>query len=321
MTPFTDDELIAYVLGQPVARAEEITRAAAHDEELAAQIDIMRALSGRPETPAPVPPLTVSQRTGRRISAAAAAVLLIGGLFWLARQPQVNALADEVHQTRSQLSEREREVDQLKEKLLEATDTGWFDSKMWLPPPDWIKAGGVKAEPGHCRLVNRGYLITRPDFPHPIELNLDWKWVQLGILPQYADFLTIVLRTSGEPERQSPYEIHDGVAIRFVAWAGTVSIWRLGENPARDVKTEHGKLPMPADAWHRIRVTDDGETIAVYVSGPAIKPDREAKPVLTARVPGKFAGRKIAISNRELTAGIPHESYVRKLSIRTLEKE
>ena len=197
---------------------------------------------------------------------------------------------------------------------------GWFDSELWLPPPDTIKGGGLREERGHLRLINRGYLVPRKEFDGPVELSFEWKWTQIGLDPLYADNLTVAMRTSGMDGGAPYHEVRDGVLINFNAWGGdirhvtpggkSIASTRLRENPA--------KLPMPAETWFRIRITDDGKTISVFMAGPEIDQAHWEKPVMRIVSNGPAVGKRFAIYNRELMSD-PHESYVRNLQLKRLK--
>jgi hypothetical protein len=196
--------------------------------------------------------------------------------------------------------------------------SGWFDSSKWRAPPEIIEAGGVFAEKGHIRLINRGYLVTNQEFKQPIELSFDWKWSQLGLLPKYADHLAIALRTTGVPRQTHSYEVEDGVVLKFDAYGGNL-ILSQGSHDEPTFLLPQGTLPLPQEQWHQIRVTDDGETISVYVSGPAIPDAFAKKPV--AQITVKYQGKAnpIALYNREMLKSIPHESSIRAFVVRALK--
>jgi hypothetical protein len=198
--------------------------------------------------------------------------------------------------------------------------SGWFDSRKWRAPPEIIKEGGVFPEKGHIRLINRGYLVTNQEFKEPIEISFEWRWSQLGLLPQYADDLTVVLRTTGKAKRHRTYEVEDGVVIRFVSFAGSIFI--SSGPPERalygNVNPPLLTIPLPAEEWHRIRVTDNGETIAVFVSGPAIPEQQWSEPLVKLATHYRGLANHVAVYNRELVAGIPHESSIRAFRVHPL---
>ncbi len=75
---------------------------------------------------------------------------------------------------------------------------------------------------------------------------------------------------------------------------------------------------MPAEAWHHIRITDDGNEIAVLITGPAISQKQGGQPVLRVRCPDESPRRYVAIYNRELIAEAPQESRNDNVVIRAL---
>lgn len=67
---------------------------------------------------------------------------------------------------------------------------------------------------------------------------------------------------------------------------------------------------MPADEWYEVRITDDGQTIAVHVEGSQIHRGEKDVPAISVKYPGKLKGRRIAIYNREFVGGVSHESHI-----------
>ena len=104
-----------------------------------------------------------------------------------------------------------------------------------MPPPVVLveAKGGIWAEPGYLRIVNRAYLVPRREFTEPIDLQFEWKWSQLGGDPQYADHLSVAIRTNATPNETFFYEVSDGLIIKFNAWGGYINIQdRLGNSLA-----------------------------------------------------------------------------------------
>ncbi|MFM8251952.1 MAG: hypothetical protein ACKOBW_10195 [Planctomycetota bacterium] len=201
--------------------------------------------------------------------------------------------------------------------LSDPLNRGWFNSKVWLPPTDKIEGSGVRAEEGFLRLVNRGYLRPRQEMPAAYELEFDWKWSQLGLNPEYAEHLTIVVRTNAEPSENRPYEATNGVLIKLNAWGGYINVADPDGNEF--ARTPSASTPFPAEKWHRIRIRDDGERISIDVTGPLIPESKDGQPLLECRHVSKQLGPRFAIYNRELV-GFPHESMIRNLVVRELKK-
>lgn len=197
----------------------------------------------------------------------------------------------------------------------------WCDTTKW-----WTPRQGIREQDGHLWLISRGYLVTADEFPGPVSLTFDWKWVDLGDDPHYADHLSIVLRTTAEP-RPYPHEVLDGLMVKVNTSTGRISIELPSGDPAvrnieRIAETDPATpLPMPADKWHTIRVTYNSGQIAVYITGPEIAPRYAETPVLQASCADVFPGNNIAIYNRELVGGIPHVSHIDNVVLRELGQE
>lgn len=310
MNAFTDKELIRVLLGQaPPDMALAVDERAARDEDLAAKLDVLRQVVGAWD---PTPPVvqepsevraTVAATPAprrwplRRLAKLAACILAVVTLSGLAYAGYAWWTAP-----------------------LFADDfkSGWFDSSKWRAPPEIIPDAGVYVDKGQARLINRGYLVTVPEFTEPIEISFDWKWSQLGLLPQYADHLTVALRTTGKPRPERSWEVHDGILIVFDAYRGSLTISTPEDNDPQP-SLPMASLPMPAERWHRIRITDDGKNIAIYLNGPEIPAQFADKPVATRAISYKGDARHVALYNREMLKSIPHESSIRGFVIRALK--
>lgn len=296
MTDFTDDELIAFVLGRPAERAADIRRRAEEDTEFAAELAVMRAVCGVSAVPIVVPGRprwpAGPRKVLRRLTAAAVALCMLGSVSWgawyMLHTPPL---------------------------LQDNFNDRWVNLELWQTPRPIVREEG-----GHLALVNRGYLLTDKEFPGPIDLRLRWRWRDLAGWPQYSDSLTVVLRTAGRPLDVHPYLTGDGIAIDFKAADGTVSISGPLVRGVRPVlaHTPPAAAPLPAGEWHSIRVTDDGDTIAVYLYGPAVPPREKDAPLLTVRCPDDAAAHRIALYNRERVADVPHESHIDDVIVRRL---
>jgi hypothetical protein len=311
MTDFSDDDLIDYVLGTAGERTAEIERKANADEELAAQISIMSGMIGR-EIPGGAKPENLSQSKGRlklflrrfaglfRRNLVAAclgiAVMLVASGVWAAWTFRHQPLLEDHFRRRS------------------------FDSTRWLAPRP-----RVRPETGFMRLINRGYLVTKQEFEGPIDLRFKWKWIDLAEDPQYSEDLTVALRTTGTPRAEPSFEIQDGVTIRFMTYDGKVRVSPPPPGPTPDnppesqTATRKGSVPMPSDAWHDVRITDDGLTIAVYITGPELPAENATKPIIKVAWPHPTKGHQIAFYNRELLSFASHESHITDVVVRKLD--
>lgn len=311
MIEFSDDDLIDYVLGTAGKRAPEIARRESEDEELAAQISIMAAMIGREspgrtrneadcQTPNRLRHLLrrVRDLLRRNLVAACLGVVLLicAGGVWAAWSIVNQPLLEDHFRRRS------------------------FDSLRWLAPRP-----RVKPEMGFMRLINRGYLVTQQEFEGPIDLRFRWKWIDLSENPKYSEDLVVALRTTGVPSDNRAFEITDGVCIRFVTYEGIVRIALpppapSPEDPPESIRvTPRGSVPMPSDAWHDVRITDDGLTIAVYITGPELPPENAKKPILKVAWAPPTKGHQIAFYNRELLAFSSHESHITDVVVRKLD--
>ena len=142
----------------------------------------------------------------------------------------------------------------------------WLDTRKWeTARPTTIEEGG------HLRLNNRGSIRTTEEFQGPIEIEFDWRWIDLTGDTLYRDSLTIVLHSSGVHTKEHPFRVVDGLEIAFLASAGQVGIASLAA-PHRATYTAPAAVPMPAGKWHHIRIIDDGAFITIYVTAPHLPP-------------------------------------------------
>lgn len=254
------------------------------------------------------PPRARAAGLGRKLAVAGLALFVAGAFAGLAASLRAERAAhaqarEELDQTNARLREVSRD------RMADSLDGGWLDPTRW-------KTGRrmTTAVDGYARLNDRGSLVTVGEFPAPVEVELEWRWIDIAGDIAYRDTLTVALHSSGEHAPTHPFEIRDGVAVTFQAHSGQVSLSPRGDAQFGGT-TPEGALPMPSKKWHKIRLIDDGRTIVVYFSGPAIDRSRGDTPALTAPYVGKFSRHHVAIYNREPVAGAFHESHVRNVSV------
>lgn len=294
MSAFTDDDLLDYVFGlcTPEA-AKAIEQQAAIDPNLSTQISLVRSVATYESSSSPSKRPAWSRLARflfqRRSLVAVGVLVFLTGGAWTAWYFLVGPPL-----------------------LSDNFNDEWFNATLWHS-----ERPEVREENGYLSLMNRGSVVTQHDYPGPIVVSFDWKWIDHSSFPLYSDDLCVVLRTSGKHREKYSHEIVDGVVIRFFTYDGRV---RIDSPPQSRVdQTEKGVLPIPANQWHRVRITDDGEEIAVYITGPQIDERYRNTPVLRARCPGEFENHKIAIYNRELVGKAVHESRIDNFEIRTLK--
>ena len=106
--------------------------------------------------------------------------------------------------TKEILSQEKAKLDEIKKSgLLDSLDTGWFDTTKWK-----TARRKTSAVDGYVRLINRGSLATVAEFRAPMEIEFDWRWIDLAG-QFYADSLTVAVHTSGEhaPEHRLRYSM------------------------------------------------------------------------------------------------------------------
>lgn len=281
-----DHDLILFMLGQTSPEQERSIQAQAQsDEEFAAKLRVLQSFVGTESEAMPGRQRLLTRlmrllRNKKSVLAASILLLMIGvswaGYVLLAPSP-----------------------------LLQDDFRGrWFNASKWNAPRRI-----VRQENGHLRLINRGAIVTQKEFPGPISISFRWRWLDLAGDPLYADHLTIALRTRGFFSGERPFEIQDGILIRLNAWGGTASIFSATD-PAIDVIKPLGSAPLPADMWHDIRITDDGQRIALYIHGPEIPEQPGSQPFLSLLLPAQAQEYHVAIYNRELLADVVHESHI-----------
>jgi len=219
--------------------------------------------------------------------------------------------------------------------LIAATGFGWAGWRLAFPPPlmedhfrgrrldsrIWrCERERVKQEDGYVRLTNRGYLVTKEHYPGPIEISFRWKFLDLGEQPLYWEHLTVALRTSGLPQPQYPHEVLDGIAVKLNAVSGAVQVTLPPEKEVQ-FSAAREKARFLADTWYDVRITDDGETVAIYCEGPGMPEDASRNPLLLAHCPAASPQHHIALYNRELVAGIPHESHLNYFAVKSLREK
>lgn len=182
---------------------------------------------------------------------------------------------------------------------------GWLDSRLW-------RAGrrSVKEMDGHVQLLNRGSLRTMEEFREPIAIQFKWRFLDHGGDNLFAENLSVALRTSGRHAPGHPFEIQDGVRIELNGMGGAVKARVFGETEEQPLYSPDGMVPLAADAWHDVRVTDDGKTISVYLRGGSVPEGFWENPVLTYTPRHQPRGYHIAVFNRERLSDVVHESHL-----------
>lgn len=303
MTTIQDHELAAYVLGDAPAELRSRVEALADgDEDFRAELSALSALGTAaatttvPASASPSQESTIRRRSFRRQAALAAGVLLaVGGIAW-------------------------GSYELLRTQPLLEDDFG----KKTVSNANWDPhrgRKGVSASDGYLRLLNRGSVVTRREFDEPVEIELDWKWIDLAQWPLYAEIFTVCLRTNGEHKAQHAYEVLDGLKIECNAVEGRVRAVRAGV-PEPSIITAAGldSTPFTPGEWHHLRIVDDGQAATVYVSGPSIDPRYKKEPALTVAIPEGLTGKRIALFNREYVAGTNHESQVDNVRVRAMRR-
>jgi len=298
----TDDELIDYVLGVlPASRAKAIAHAASTDPELAATLELASDVAGAGRTAPPpagqivphIPPTEPMYFSRRQAFALGGTVLGVGALIWGGREIL-----------------RDRPL------MEDNFDDDWLDQRIWS-----IKRTRpeVREIDGQLRLTNRGSVTTQSQFEEPITVTFDWMWIDLKGDPHYSDTLTVALRSSGTHDSSRPFEVVDGCRISLSTTGAKVEIFRGAEvNPSS--RTQIGAVPIPPSEWHRVRITDDGHWIRVYLKGPKIDRGYWERPVLEAECPDLFTERRITIYNRERTSDVDHESRIDNFKVSRLQR-
>ncbi|MFO0935756.1 MAG: family 16 glycoside hydrolase [Gemmataceae bacterium] len=303
MNEFDQATLVAYTLGElPPDRAEAVRNYAATDRELAAKLSALAGCAGftqEDETPSTsiqsrqiMKGAKPSRRTLFKQLAAtiAIAVLLCGvgyaGYEWLREKP-----------------------------LFEDNfNDEWLDTKLW----DTHRGRkGVREEGGYLRLLNRGFVVTANEFPDPIEISLDWQWIDLEGDPLYPDNFSVGLRTSGIHEKNRPFDPVNGIEVAFVPHHGGVYVQ---EKPVggRLVQSPQGICKFVAGKWYHLRITDDGKRINIYVNGQGIDKKYTTEPVLTVESANPSKDHRISFFNREYVGDANHESRIDNVVIRNL---
>jgi len=294
-----DQEFAAYVLGDaPADLAMRIEQEAIGDEGLAAEFAAFAPLA-LPSSVVVLPATSSAPRTKRwrpvpRAAVLAAGILLaVCGVAWggyelLRTRP---LLEDDFH-------------------------TGTIEYSKW---DLHLGRRGVSGQDGYLRLLNRGSLVTRQEFDGPVEVTFDWRWVDHGQWPLYAEVLTVALHTTGQHKDEHDYLARDGFLVDFNTATHNVCASIPGQ-PLVLYRSPPDSLPLVAGQWHHVRIVDDGSQASVFVTGPSIDPRYQKEPVLTAPIPRGLVGRHIGFFNREHVGDTNHESQVDNVKVWELGK-
>ncbi len=301
MSEFSTGEVISYVLGDaPPELAAAIASQLPADPELSAKVTMFNgSLSGTEPDSArvvgeavplpsnPIPPPPRRRMRWRVVVAASVGFLALSGIVWGAW-----------------------ELFKPKPLLQDSFARPWFDSTVWHS-----ERPIVRAEKGYLAMVNRGSVRTQKELRAPFDLRFEWRWRDLAGYPHYSETLSVALSTTGKHDKEHSFYIADGIVVAFQTYPGRVGIVRGRGAEAAGTECKDGTLPFGANEWYRIRITDDGDEVAVYVRGPEIDEAYWTKPVLKQSFAGRGGGSYFSIFNREAVGGVPHESHIRNLEV------
>jgi hypothetical protein len=295
-----DHEFTAYVLGDaPDDLVMRVERQAAGDEGLAAELAAFAPFRVPP--PAGSPPALATQpstRRGRRRAVARSAVLAAGIVL---------AVTGATWGGYELLRSRPLFEDDF--------NSGTIEYSRWDPH---LGRKGVSAHNAYLQLLNRGSVVTRQEFDGPIEITFDWRWVDHGQWPLYAEEFCVCLHTTGRHQDEHDFRVLDGFLIEFNAVENTVlartpdGTWVQGSGP--------DSTPLVPEQWHHVRIVDDGKEVSVFLAGPSINPKYKREPVLTASVTPGLRGKHIAFFNREYVGKTNHESHADNVQVSELRK-
>ena len=147
------------------------------------------------------------------------------------------------------------------------------------------------------------------------DIRFRWKWIDLTGDVHYRDELIVAIHTQGVPLSQHSFEATDGIAVRLNATSGNFRIDRLGTPYTLIRSTPPSSFPLAADQWYDVRITDDGETVSLYVTEHGRDDASKDRPVLQVKVDGRGPGHHIAFYNRERIAAASHESWIDDVEI------
>lgn len=324
-----DDEFFDYLRGKLAPdRAREIKQAAQNDPELKARIDIMREFL---ECPAPQDGSvqeehvelsrahfdrgnTIVDGEGRRVTLRTVPTSKLWRLNKRSVTVAIVILCATTLLGAGWITLINRPL------LSDNFNSNWFDPDHWQRPPDHIQHSGVVVQDKVLRLINRGYLITHHEFPGPIDLSFDWKWINHALNPVYADHLTVVLRTNGAARQEYSHEAASGIRIKIDAWGGNLVVTRSSDEH-KFVSPLTSVIPLPSDVWHSIRITDDGTRIQVFILTQGAPAPDTSRPLLSVEVPSEPGARQIAMYNREYVGDTLHESWIDNVVVRRLHAD
>lgn len=154
-------------------------------------------------------------------------------------------------------------------------------------------------------LRNRGTLVSKDEYPAGATIKTTWKWTKGTAEGKYHDHLLVVLFSSGKQEKW-PFEVTDGLSIRFNPGAGVVSVEHLaiGKDPV--VVAKAADLTFERDKEYALEITADRKNVAIKIDG---------KEVVAGKVPEGLAGKKIVVYNREPVAADEKESILTNLTL------
>lgn len=175
----------------------------------------------------------------------------------------------------------------------------------WEAGPPAIKVGDAEVdsraviEKDSITLRNRGIAVSKKSFPKGATFQCFWKCTEGGDSGSSdADVLAVVFRTDGA-QRERPYEIREGLVVKFQAHARRISLehWKDGVK-SPDILAEVNDIEMKKGVDHKIKIVDHAGKVDVYF-------EDFSTPILTKEYPKDLLrSDRVAAYNREPMGGL-----------------
>ncbi len=159
-------------------------------------------------------------------------------------------------------------------------------------------------------LLNRPYLLSKQEWPGG-EISFQWKpsvLVKGDDDRTYGDHIAVLFFSDGSIREVRSYEPLTGIVVRIDSVTGDCYIQQAINGPELFENLIHfkGVEPIDPEAWHTVKVTCGGKTVAV---------DLDGKPVAKAELPANARkGKMWGLYNREAVGPGQRMSLIRSLS-------
>jgi hypothetical protein len=179
---------------------------------------------------------------------------------------------------------------------------------------DFAPTATIKAT-GDVELKNRAGLVSKAEYPKGFKLTFTWSW-ESPDEKLYPDHLCVAFRTDGKQNEKRPWELSQGLLVRFnphgEGFKGRVLVEEARNDLPLQVADTVKDVELKPGVEHRIYIEDRLDMVIVKVNGKQVmkhKLDKDAG----------SGSHHVLFYNREPVADAVKTTTLKKLVITALK--